>query len=259
MKLILIKYKNYKNYNLKTVMKIKFDIYLYTIASLIFLGITFNSCSPVRTNLSKKEAVSKDKKQKNKKETEKSNTQSDLVSGKSDGLFDFEGSNSNLSNSTDEFDYSGIDTNVVVYPPVRSSSNNLFDLDKEFDFTPEFQKAVLEFDVNFIEKACNKFDFFASTLNPTDTLYFESLFYKSECLIAKQEYKEAEKILNRILRNEDTPSNIMQKTLVRIGHLYCVNNKPEMAEMAFEKLMNDYPKSKLIKLANCESVKITKK
>ncbi|MFY8159908.1 MAG: tetratricopeptide repeat protein [Candidatus Kapaibacteriota bacterium] len=241
-------------------MKIKFDIYLYTIATLIFLGITFNSCSPVRTNLSKKEAVSKDKKPKIKKTAVKNQSDSELISDKPEGLFDFENRNSNdNSNSENDIDYSGLDTNVVVYPPVRSNSATMFDLDKEFDFTPEFQKAVLEFDVNFIDKACNKFDFFASTLNPTDTLYFESLFYKSECLIAKQEYKEAEKILNRILRNEDAPSNIMQKTLVRIGHLYCVNNKPEMAEMAFEKLMNDYPKSKLIKLANCESVKITKK
>ena len=224
----------------------------------MFLGVILNSCSPVRTNLSKKEAITKDKKPKSKQSTNKNqeitDNNSELLSDKPDELFDFK-NNSNKSN--EDIDYSGIDTNVVVYPPVHSNSSNLFDLDKEFDFTPEFQKAVLEFDVNFIEKACNKFDFFASTLNPSDTLYFESLFYKSECLIAKQEYKEAEKILNRILRNEDTPSNIMQKTLVRIGHIYCVNNKPEMAEMAFEKLKNDYPKSKLIKLANCESVKIS--
>ena len=241
-------------------MKIRFDINLYALVTFILLGITFNSCSPVRTNLSKKEAVTKDKKQKTKKTADKSqdikDDNSELLSDKPDGLFDFD---NNKQNSNDEIDYSGVDTNVVVYPPVHSSTSSLFDLDKEFDFTPEFQKAVLEFDVNFIDKACNKFDFFASTLNPTDTLYFEALFYKSECLIAKQEYKEAEKILNRILRNEDTPSTIMQKTLVRIGHLYCVNNKPDLAEMAFEKLMNDYPKSKLIKLANCESVKITKK
>lgn len=246
-------------------MKTKF--YNPIIVCLLILGVILNSCSPVRTNLSKKEAVVKDRKQKSRKNSDKkqennngisdhnSDENSELVSDNPNGLFDFK---NNKQNSNENIDYSGTDTNVVVYPPIRSSANTLFDLDKEFDFTPEFQKAVLEFDVDFIEKACNKFDFFASTLNPEDTLYFESLFYKSECLIAKKEYKESEKILNRILRNEDTPSNIMQKTLVRIGHLYCVNNKPEMAEMAFEKLRNDYPKSKLIKLANCESVKISK-
>lgn len=243
------------------------------IVMVFFSGL--NSCSPVRTNLSKKEPITKDNKPKKSQKTTKNspneNEYIDLVSEDEGELFDFTGNDKNkpnekhsknsmtsaknLSNDKNMSD----DTLDIEYPPISSSNYNLFDFNEDFDFTPEFEKAVLEFDINFIEKACNKFDFFASTLNPTDTLYFESLFYKSECLITRLEYAQAERLLNRIIKNKNTPEPVLQKSIVRIGHIYCAMGSKELAEKTFEEFKNDYPNSKLVKLANCNAIKISKK
>lgn len=237
----------------------------------IFLILGIYSCSPVRTNLSKKEGSlikeSKPKSDSNSKTNsntnDKNSNKSDLLSDESKGIFDFENSksdnnknnnyiNSDNSNNTDE-----LDTNIVFNEPVKS--NSLFDNVDEFDFTPEFQKAVLEFDINFIEKACNKFDFFVSTLNQNDTLYFEALFYKSECLISKMEFDEAEKILAKLIRNKNIPEAVLQKSYIRIGHIYCATNRNDLSELAFSQFKEKFPKSKLIKLANCQSIKNIRK
>lgn len=250
-----------------------FAISILMIVMMFFSGL--NSCSPVRTNLSKKEAIIKDNKPKdNKSKNKRTNNESsndevhsELLSDDESEIFDFshneqqKSSNKEIAKQTSKSNIkvNSKDTLEIDYPPISSSMNNLFDLSDEFDFTPEFEKAVLEFDINFIEKACNKFDFFASTLNPTDTLYFESLFYKSECLIARLEYAQAERLLNRIIKNKNTPEPVLQKSIVRIGHIYCAMGSKELAEQTFEEFKNNFPNSKLLKLANCEAIKISKK
>lgn len=250
-----------------------FAISILMIVMMFFSGL--NSCSPVRTNLSKKEAITKENKPKdNKTKNKRTNNESsndevhsELLSDDESEIFDFshneqqKSSNKEIAKQTSKSNtkVNSKDTLEIDYPPISSSMNNLFDLSDEFDFTPEFEKAVLEFDINFIEKACNKFDFFASTLNPTDTLYFESLFYKSECLIARLEYAQAERLLNRIIKNKNTPEPVLQKSIVRIGHIYCAMGSKELAEQTFEEFKNNFPNSKLLKLANCEAIKISKK
>lgn len=250
-----------------------FAISILMIVMMFFSGL--NSCSPVRTNLSKKEAITKDNKPKDNKsknkrinnESSNDEVHSELLSDDESEIFDFshneqqKSSNKEIAKQTSKSNtkVNSKDTLEIDYPPISSSMNNLFDLSDEFDFTPEFEKAVLEFDINFIEKACNKFDFFASTLNPTDTLYFESLFYKSECLIARLEYAQAERLLNRIIKNKNTPEPVLQKSIVRIGHIYCAMGSKELAEQTFEEFKNNFPNSKLLKLANCEAIKISKK
>jgi len=245
--------------------RIKYNKINYTL-NLFFLVLIFGlyACSPVRTNLSKKEGdLVKDNKTKS-TSNDKNKNKSDLLSDETKGIFDFENSkadnydkNNNYINDDNSNNNSnnnnGLDTNVIINEPVKS--NILFDNVDEFDFTPEFEKAVLEFDINFIEKACNKFDFFVSTLNPNDTLYFEALFYKSECLISKMEFDEAEKILSKLIRNRKIPEAVLQKSYIRIGHIYCATNRNDLSELAFNQFKEKFPKSKLTKLANCESIK----
>lgn len=225
---------------------------------ILFLIFGFYSCSPVRTNLSKKEGNLV--KENNTKSNSNDKNKSDLLSEETQGIFDFENSNDDKLNKNNNYINSNntninndLDTNVIINEPVKSKT--LFDNVDEFDFTPEFEKAVLEFDINFIEKACNKFDFFVSTLNQNDTLYFEALFYKSECLISKMEFEEAEKILSKLIRNKKITEVVLQKSYIRIGHIYCATNRNELSELAFNQFKEKFPKSKLIKLANCESIK----
>lgn len=234
----------------------KIDLSLKIFILFLILGIY--GCSPVRTNLSKKEGnlVKENKTKTNLNDKNKS----DLLSDETQGIFDFENSNDDTLNKNNNYingDNTNInndlDTNIIINEPVKSET--LFDNADEFDFTPEFEKAVLEFDINFIEKACNKFDFFVSTLNQNDTLYFEALFYKSECLISKMEFEEAEKILSKLIRNKKITEAVLQKSYIRIGHIYCATNRNELSELAFNQFKEKFPKSKLIKLANCESIK----
>ena len=93
-----------------------------------------------------------------------------------------------------------------------------------------------------------------NTLSPADSLYYEITFYLSECLIVKDKFVEAEEVLKMLVNRPNIPSDVIQKSLVRLGQIYCVVSRPAEANKVFTKLKTDFPRSKYIPLANCESV-----
>lgn len=242
--------RNLEKHREKTTDKTFPFVVLYTtILFIVLVSEGLTSCSPVRSNVLNK---------KDRGTTSNKGRKTSAIQEERGVAQDSMPSPQVKTTSKNNFVRFTGDTVVVKHEPV-TNVNPIFESAGEFDFTPEFQKAVLEFDVNFIEKACNKFDFFVSTLNPEDTLYFEAMFYKSECLITNTDYKEAEKILTRVINSKKVPEAVLQKSVVRLGHLYCAMGKTSLAEKTFTTFKEKFPKSKLVRLANCSVVQKWKK
>jgi len=139
------------------------------------------------------------------------------------------------------------DTTTVIVPPATVSSQS--SLAKQFD------DAVANFDKEKFDIACEKFKVFSQTLDQNDSLFYESKFYICECHISKNEISQAESGLTELFTDKHVPKNIYERVLVRLGQVYCVQNKNHEAEELFLKLKKDFPKSIYIPLANCDVVK----
>jgi TolA-binding protein len=119
------------------------------------------------------------------------------------------------------------------------------------EFTTNFNSVVMDFDIKKYESACQKFEDFANTLPENDSLYYESLFFMGECKIVEELYLKAEQTFNKILNGIKVPNDIKQRAILRLGQIYCIQNKKDESEKMFSRLKKDYPKSIYLQLANC--------
>ena len=117
-----------------------------------------------------------------------------------------------------------------------------------------FEAALEEFDKDNYEKACADAEFFTDTFAIGDSLKYEAMFLWSECKITKNDFDGSKEILIKLFEDENTPVNIFEKTLVRLGQVYCAENKEDDAKEMFARLKKDFPKSIYLKVANCNAV-----
>ncbi len=196
-------------------------IYIF---SIIILFCFFASCSPVRSRYYYDDNTPKNRENKAISQVEETSApESDFV----DSRFN--------------------DTAVVVMPVAQNGT-------KSRGLEDFFDEAVNEFDRENYKTACSKFDAFSGMLRKNDSLYFETMFYKSECNILNNELGSAKTILEMLLEDKDTPDSILEKLLVRLGQVYCVTDSKEKAEEMFSRLKKEYPNSIYLKLADCSVV-----
>lgn len=148
-----------------------------------------------------------------------------------------------------------IDTNYIYLDTINIQKNNLFETKNEINFDKEFDKAVIDFDKEKYSDACSKFDIFNSTLPYNDSLYFESAFYKSECLITNNRLQEAENILKYLSTNNTINKNTLERVILRLGQVYCAQGKKGLAEKYFSMFKKEFSNSIFYKLATCDVVK----
>lgn len=117
-----------------------------------------------------------------------------------------------------------------------------------------YTKAVHIYDKGNFEKSCEMFFKLKEQLTESDDIYYDMIFYCSECLIIEEDLLSAESLLKELLVNPKTPNTVHQKVLVRLGQVYCVLGNHKMANLLFKRLRAEFPNSKYIPLANCESV-----
>jgi tetratricopeptide (TPR) repeat protein len=117
-----------------------------------------------------------------------------------------------------------------------------------------FEKASKEFDAENYESACKTFEQLIEIFPENDSLYFESFFYSAECNMLSDNLNTAEKLLIILLQNQNTPPIVIQKSLVRLGQLYCVTDRKNEAKNIFDKLKIQYPDSIYLIIANCSAV-----
>ncbi len=195
-------------------------IYIF---SIILLFGFFASCSPVRSR-----HYYDDTQKKAEKET---------LSRQED----------NIETESNFADTRFLDTAVVIMPIAQNGtqSRSLNDF---------FSDAVRDFDKENYKTACSKFDAFSGMLRKNDSLYFETMFYKSECNILNNELGSAKNILEMLLEDSKTPDAIYEKILVRLGQVYCITDSKDKAEEMFSRLKKEYPNSIYLKLADCNVV-----
>lgn len=118
----------------------------------------------------------------------------------------------------------------------------------------EYQIAISLFNDDKFDQASPIINKLIKEFSDSDTLKYEALFYRSECLIQEGKIKKSIRILLSLIDNKLSTASVLEKSLVRIGHLYCIENNKQVAEIYFNRLRIEFPKSLFIKLANCSVV-----
>lgn len=124
--------------------------------------------------------------------------------------------------------------------------------DSNLDIVQNYESALGLFDEGNYTAASEKLKALSETLKENDTLTHETKFYIAECHIAKNEFSQAMEILKKLEKNETKSSEITQKTLVRLGQIYCVLDMKKESKQYFEKLKKSFPNSIYLKLSQCE-------
>jgi len=143
-------------------------------------------------------------------------------------------------------------TKVIIKPNIRTTHVSI---NSQLDSAiVDFEKASEEQDVEKLDQTCLEIKSFAETFAEGDSLKFEAMFYKSECLILKQDFEEAEKVLSEITKDKQTPNSVLEKSLVRLGQVYCALDRKKEAQAIFSKFRKQFPNSIYKEIANCEAI-----
>lgn len=138
----------------------------------------------------------------------------------------------------------------------RFSDTTYLSLSKEMpgDMTSTFSQAMVEFDKGDYTKAQETFLHLSETLDDADSLHNEAVFMAAECDVQLSNYDAARKNLHELTARGDVPLTILEKSLVRLGQVYCALGREGEAQRMFERLKRDFPESRLIGLANCKAI-----
>lgn len=118
----------------------------------------------------------------------------------------------------------------------------------------ELAKAIELFDKGETTQACEQISSLLSSMNKDSEDYVETLFYASECFIAKNSFDPARKILIELLSRDDLNIDIKEKALVRLGQVFCIDGDVVSAERLFKQLKREYPKSIYLQIADCDII-----
>ena len=143
--------------------------------------------------------------------------------------------------------------NVVVKPNIRTTN---ISINSQLDSSIfNYEKGNEDGDSEKMDKACLEINSFAETFAEGDSLKYEALFYKCECLIYKVKYYEAAKELLEIITDKRLPKSVLERALIRLGQVYCAMNKGKEASDTFAKFNRLFPNSIYKEFANCESLR----
>ena len=119
----------------------------------------------------------------------------------------------------------------------------------------ELEKATALFNNQKYVEASGKFNELAQTLKNDDPLLYEVQFMQGECASVLGQLDRAEKILTMLSSKPNVPPGVLERTLVRLGHVFCGLGKTDQAAKAFGKFKQEFPTSQYNSVANCESAK----
>lgn len=143
------------------------------------------------------------------------------------------------------------DTTVIV---INTSGKQSSTTTNSPILSNQFDEAVSLFNTEQYNRACPMFISFIGTLKQGDSLYYEAIFFHCECLIIDENINRAESMLNDVLNDRLLPNSVLEKILVRLGHIYCFQDRITLANRFFTRLRNEFPNSRYIAIANCDAV-----
>jgi len=151
------------------------------------------------------------------------------------------------SNTIDDFEDDNLrfsDTTIIASNYETAQTN--------FDIVMQLNSAIEKFDNELYSLACPEFSALAGTFFETDSLYFEAKFYICECMLINDKLDEAETKLIELASNADCPTSIIEKVLLRIGHIYCAKGNAKQANYYFDQLKRLNKNSIMIPYAECD-------
>lgn len=118
----------------------------------------------------------------------------------------------------------------------------------------QLELAIKKFDDGDISSACEDISNLLQSVSKESGEYPEVLFYTAECYIAKNAFDPARKILVDLLSLDRLTVEIKEKSLVRLGQIYCVEGNKIEAERLFKQLRREFPSSLYLPIATCEAI-----
>ena len=155
-----------------------------------------------------------------------------------------------------------IDTVIVPLPDVKPAETKKSKPEpignpKEVknNFENEFRQAVELYENGAIDKSRKKFSVLLATLNPSEPMYYETVYYLAECNITQNKLKDANQELLALYKNSKVSNELKEKIILRLGQICCYNKDMKNADLYFAELNEKFPESKLLPLANCNFLK----
>lgn len=225
-------------------------ILLFVIATLFFIY----SCSPVRQ-------TARIGSSNQTKELEK------RINERSDSTISVDSENQNIERKISENKTQIGDTLIIQLPDVvqpnvkpnkvidKNPAGEKVDDGDNQTIKNELDIAIELYENNKVDDAQKKLLTILSTLSKENRQYYQARYYLTECSIAKNKTKEAKKELEELYKIETLEDDILEKVILRLGQISCLNKNNEKANEYFEELKDRFPASELINLANCNFVK----
>lgn len=118
----------------------------------------------------------------------------------------------------------------------------------------EYEKAVEFYQGKRYAEACALFVRLGKTLSKRHQLRPDVLFMNAECAAVDGRLNEAQGILEGLLGDAATPPQVLEKTIVRLGHVYCGLGDTVKAGTFFTRLKREFPNSAYLRVASCNAL-----
>jgi len=162
-----------------------------------------------------------------------------------------------------------LDTNIIQLPTIMAmekpkketakAKDNQGNSNADYEMELLFNEAIKEFDNEDYQSSCPKFQSIVGTYLSTDSIYYEAKYYSNECLIVQNQINAAKLGLEKMYSDSKTPSEILERVIVRLGQINCLLKKDNIAQKYFDELKNRFPQSIYLKVASCEYINSFKK
>jgi len=119
----------------------------------------------------------------------------------------------------------------------------------------KFNQALQFFDDGNYREAEKIFSEIIKTIEKPNLKFYNIQFYLAECKIQFGENNKAEELLKQLTEKSTTDHLVLEKSIVRLGQLYCIMDKKDLAAGYFQRLKREFPKSVYLNFAECNTIK----
>jgi len=87
-----------------------------------------------------------------------------------------------------------------------------------------------------------------------DSVTDEARFLLGEMLVMQNKLSDARRQFSTVLKIVGLTENVREKALLRLGHVFCAEDKADDAEKVFKQFRREFPASSYTVLADCSAV-----
>lgn len=143
----------------------------------------------------------------------------------------------------------------------KSSSNRFTDTSvinlseaKPSSLVQILRQAQAHVDEQRYDAALEQIRIVLETVDQRDSLAQEAQVMLGELYVQQNQFDDAFKAFSASVQSPLTVPGVREKSLLRLGHVYCAKGKNEEAAKVFKRFVEEFPGSSYVQLANCSSV-----